>query len=329
MARRAHLGGAADAPGRRDDGFALDEGADPREGHHADAQRSSSSRCSTAGCSWPATPRTSSRRPAPRASTSRSPTCACSRAALARVLRARRRGRRSTATRSAACAASGACQHFSWWMTSMLHRLAGGRTRSRRSCSAPSSTTSCSSQAAATTLAENYVGLALPDGLFDGVLARGPVRATRSPTRRGCRRCSTSRPRWPGREARPGSSGRGRRGDRRGLPARGLRRRGARRARPPRAATRWCRSSRALRERVGGDAAAQVHRGATSQDIARHGGDARRPRARSRRCSTTCAARPTRRAALAARAPRDADGRAHAAPAGACRPRSGSRPRAG
>jgi p-hydroxybenzoate 3-monooxygenase len=49
-------------------------------------------------------------------------------------------------------------QHFSWWMTSMLHRFAGDdpfeaelqRSQLRYVCS---------SRAAATTLAENYVGL--------------------------------------------------------------------------------------------------------------------------------------------------------------------------
>ena len=49
-------------------------------------------------------------------------------------------------------------QHFSWWMTSMLHRFAGDdafEPRLQRS----QLRYVCSSRAAATTLAENYVGL--------------------------------------------------------------------------------------------------------------------------------------------------------------------------
>ena len=73
LARRADLGGAAH-PLRE---ARLDPGRGPgdREGDHADALASWSSRCSTSGSTWPATPPTSSRPPAPRASTSRSPTC--------------------------------------------------------------------------------------------------------------------------------------------------------------------------------------------------------------------------------------------------------------
>jgi p-hydroxybenzoate 3-monooxygenase len=49
-------------------------------------------------------------------------------------------------------------QHFSWWMTSMLHRFAGDdpfEARLQRS----QLQYVTSSRAAATTLAENYVGL--------------------------------------------------------------------------------------------------------------------------------------------------------------------------
>jgi p-hydroxybenzoate 3-monooxygenase len=49
-------------------------------------------------------------------------------------------------------------QHFSWWMTSMLHRFAGDdpfEAQLQRS----QLRYVCSSRAAATTLAENYVGL--------------------------------------------------------------------------------------------------------------------------------------------------------------------------
>ena len=41
-------------------------GRDLPEGHHPACAASSASRCSTAGCSWPATPRIRCRRPAPR-----------------------------------------------------------------------------------------------------------------------------------------------------------------------------------------------------------------------------------------------------------------------
>ena len=79
-------------------------------------------RCSTAVSSSPATPRTSSRRPARKGSTSRSPTSACS--------PRRSSGSSRAATDSGLDGYSDAClrrvwraQHFSWWMTSMLHRL--------------------------------------------------------------------------------------------------------------------------------------------------------------------------------------------------------------
>jgi len=50
-------------------------------------------------------------------------------------------------------------QHFSWWMTSMLHRFGADRYQRRLQLSELSYVTS--SKAAATTLAENYVGLPL------------------------------------------------------------------------------------------------------------------------------------------------------------------------
>jgi p-hydroxybenzoate 3-monooxygenase len=51
-------------------------------------------------------------------------------------------------------------QHFSWWMTSMLHRAGGDEFAHRLQLSQLEYVTS--SRAAATTLAENYVGLPLP-----------------------------------------------------------------------------------------------------------------------------------------------------------------------
>jgi len=50
-------------------------------------------------------------------------------------------------------------QHFSWWMTSMLHLLPGGDPFDQR-LQLSQLRYVTGSQAAATTLAENYVGLA-------------------------------------------------------------------------------------------------------------------------------------------------------------------------
>ena len=88
---------------KSDGGFTLKEGPIFEKRCAA----SSSSRCSTAACSSPATPPTSSRRPARRASTSRSPTCAASRRASS-ASSAAARPTCSRATRRAACGASGA-----------------------------------------------------------------------------------------------------------------------------------------------------------------------------------------------------------------------------
>jgi p-hydroxybenzoate 3-monooxygenase len=49
-------------------------------------------------------------------------------------------------------------QHFSWWMTSMLHRFPGDDPFDER-LQRSQLRYVCSSRAAATTLAENYVGL--------------------------------------------------------------------------------------------------------------------------------------------------------------------------
>ncbi len=50
-------------------------------------------------------------------------------------------------------------QHFSWWMTSMLHRSPGADSFEERLQRAQLAYV-CQSEAAARTLAENYVGLA-------------------------------------------------------------------------------------------------------------------------------------------------------------------------
>ena len=49
-------------------------------------------------------------------------------------------------------------EHFSWWMTSMLHRVEGGDGFEEKLQRAQLAYV-CSSEAAARTLAENYVGL--------------------------------------------------------------------------------------------------------------------------------------------------------------------------
>ena len=49
-------------------------------------------------------------------------------------------------------------EHFSWWMTSMLHRIEGGDTFDMR-LQLSQLAYVCSSRAASTSLAENYVGL--------------------------------------------------------------------------------------------------------------------------------------------------------------------------
>ena len=51
-------------------------------------------------------------------------------------------------------------QHFSWWMTSMLHRF-DRDDRYRHRLQLAELDYVCSSRAAATTLAENYVGMPL------------------------------------------------------------------------------------------------------------------------------------------------------------------------
>jgi p-hydroxybenzoate 3-monooxygenase len=52
-------------------------------------------------------------------------------------------------------------EHFSWWMTSMLHRFPDGDTFQHKLQRAQLDYV-VSSRAAATSLAENYVGLPLP-----------------------------------------------------------------------------------------------------------------------------------------------------------------------
>jgi p-hydroxybenzoate 3-monooxygenase len=50
-------------------------------------------------------------------------------------------------------------QHFAWWMTSMLHRMPDDRDGFMGRLQLAQLAYVCSSRAAATSLAENYVGL--------------------------------------------------------------------------------------------------------------------------------------------------------------------------
>ena len=80
-------------------------------------------------------------------------------AALRDVLRGRRRRRACDAYSDTCLRRVWRAEHFSWWMTSMLHRFpdgAGFEEKLQRS----QLEYVAGSRAAATTLAENYVGLA-------------------------------------------------------------------------------------------------------------------------------------------------------------------------
>ena len=141
------------------EGFRLKEGAIFQKGHHPAALASSASRCSTAGCSSPgdaahSVPPTGAKGlnlaaadvhvlaralSAYYASGSTDLLGDYSRTALRRVWRA---------------------QHFSWWMTSMLHRFHDGTEFDLKRQLAELDLVT-SSRAAATTLAENYVGMPL------------------------------------------------------------------------------------------------------------------------------------------------------------------------
>jgi p-hydroxybenzoate 3-monooxygenase len=60
-------------------------------------------------------------------------------------------------------------QHFAWWMTSMFHRMPGDRDGFHANLQRAQLAYVCSSRAAATALAENYVGLEKVGGrLKDG-----------------------------------------------------------------------------------------------------------------------------------------------------------------
>ena len=154
MARRPDLGGAPRAAGER----RMDAGEGPIVEKGVTAMRSFVVEpMRTAGSSSPATPPTSCRRPAPRGSTSPSATSrVLAEALVAWYLRADRRG--STRYSATCLRRVWRAEHFSWWMTTMLHRFPTTQ-RFEISDPAPQLRYVDSSRAAATSLAENYVGL--------------------------------------------------------------------------------------------------------------------------------------------------------------------------
>ena len=275
------------------------------------------SRCATAGSSWPATPPTSCRRPAPRGSTWPSPTCASS-------ARRSARGTRDGDERGLD-AYSDTClrrvwrvQHFSWWMTSMLHRFAR-----RRPVRAPAAALAAALRRAPRARPRRRwprttSGSSVSERAGCSARSSRAGACARRPTDRGVAAGDARRRGRAGARAGGGRAhrGRARRRDRRGVPRRALRRRRAGRRRPPPWATPRRRSCARCARAVGDPAAADVHRGATSQDVvdsaamlvARRALDAaaRGPRRRE----------PTRRRGWPSEHRATVDGRAHAAAAG-------------
>ena len=156
-------------------------------------------------------------------------------------------------------------EHFSWWMTSMLHRSPDGDPFEQK-LQLSQLRNVVSSRAAATVLAENYVGLGVSSRVRRDLRAPGAARRARRPRLAAGDARQRARA-GPGRGRSRRDPGRGCRGDRR-------------RAVAPTASTATCiaqqgRGSgnpaeplvRALRAAVGGEAAGYVHYGATSQDI--------------------------------------------------------------
>ena len=293
VARRAHLGGAADAPGHP---TAASRSSRARSSRRASRRCAASwpSRCATAGSSSPATRRTSSRPPARRGSTSPPPTCASSATALGAwyARRRRERPRRLLGHLPAPRVARAALL--------VVDDLDAAPLRRRRPV-----------RAAAAALPAALRRLLARGGHDAGRELRGPracltaagcsarssragACARRRPTWRGFRPCSTSRPRWRARRRRPGSSrpSTPRRSPRRAAPSATTSTRSARR--PPRWATRPRRSCARCAPR----SATRRPPTCTAAPRARTSSTARRcssPGARSRRCSTTSAARPRRR----------------------------------
>ena len=138
-------------------GWTLARGAGAGEGHHAACAASSPSRCDTADSSSPATPRTSSRRPARRASTSPSRDVRLLADALASWYRTGKEALLDSYSTDCLRRVWRA-EHFSWWMTTMLHRPEGGDPFELKLQESQLRYVT-GSRAGATMLAENYVGL--------------------------------------------------------------------------------------------------------------------------------------------------------------------------
>ena len=141
--------------GHGQDGWTLTPGPITEKSVLPMRSASCSRRCGTGGCSWPATPRTPCRRPAPRGSTWPSPTSRCSPRRWPRWC-----GRTTSALADAysdtALRRVWRCEHFSWWMTTMLH-ISGDPFDAQLQLSQLRWVTS--SAAGAAGLAENYAGL--------------------------------------------------------------------------------------------------------------------------------------------------------------------------
>ena len=154
LAGRAHLGGVAGA--HRAGGLDASRRGGAREGSHRDAQLRR--RADAARAAVPRR-RRSAHRPADR-SQGAQPRCA-------RRTRARRRAvewyaeaaaTRSTPTRRECLRRVWRAEHFSWWMTAMLHNTPGADEFDRK-LQLSQLRYVTTSTAAATSLAENYVGL--------------------------------------------------------------------------------------------------------------------------------------------------------------------------
>ncbi len=284
VARRAHLGGAADADGARRRQLRAQRGRDLREGRSRRCARSWPSRCATAGCSWPATPRTSCPPTGAKGLNLAVADVRVLARGAARVLRARRRDRPrrllgplpaprlaraalllvddvDAAPASPATPVRGAAAALAARLRRALARGRDDAGRELRRAGARGCLTACSRAGAS------------PEAVADDGVAAA--------------RCSTRRRRWRGRAGQDALAG--------AIARRGLRR-AARPARAGpsarrRAATRSCRSWRALRERSPG------RRGPPRRDQPghpRHRADARRAR-RARRSLREDLARRRRR----------------------------------
>ena len=120
--------------------LAPERGAGAREGRHRHAQLRGRADAASGGSSSRATRRTSCRRRA-RKGMNLAVADVCVLARALRALLPQRRRRRCSSAYSATCLARvWRAEHFSWWMTSMLHRFPDDDTF-QHACSSPSSTT--------------------------------------------------------------------------------------------------------------------------------------------------------------------------------------------